>query len=370
MVTWSAHLVRVGATLAAVGAAHTAVNAALLRRPARTPAPVTEAVSVLLPVRNEAHQIEPCLRALQAQSGVPRLEILVLDDESTDDTAARARDIARNDPRITIVSGDTTPPGWLGKPHACWQLAQRAAADATIFVYVDADVRLEPTAILSTVDLMRAARLDFVSPYPRLEAKTTAERLIQPLLPWSWLTFLPVRLAENSPRPSLTAVGGQFLAISRAAYERCGGHRAVRADVLEDLALARAAKRSGARGGVVDGSALASCRMYEDWPQLREGYGKSLWQAFGSQPGAAAVFALLGLAYVAPAAAALRGSRAGLFGYLAAVAGRTVAARRTGGRICPDVLAHPASVALAGWLTARSIVAHHRGTLRWKDRAL
>jgi len=250
------------------------------------------------------------------------------------------------------------------------QLSQLADPAATTLIFLDADVRLEPRALLSTVDMMRVQQLDFLSPYPRLVAATAAERLVQPLLPWSLLTFLPLRLAERSRRPSLTAAGGQFLAISRCMYERCGGHRGVRGEVLEDLALARAVKRSGGRGGVVDGTALASCRMYEGWAPLGDGYGKSLWNAFGSPAGAAAVFAMLGLAYVAPPLAAIRGSRAGLAGYAAAVAGRALTAHRTGGRVWPDALAHPVSVVAAGWLTARSIAAHRRGTLRWKNRPL
>jgi hypothetical protein len=367
-VTRSGPLTRVGATLAVAGAAHAAVNSVLLRRPADSATPIGDRVSVLLPVRDEADRIGPCLESLLAQRGVPGLEIVVLDDESSDGTAEVARRVVGADPRVRIVSGGPTLPGWLGKPYACWQLAGHADRDATVLIFLDADVRLEPDAILSTVDLMRVGRLDFVSPYPRLDASGVAERLIQPLLPWSWLTFLPLRQAERSRRPSLTAAGGQLLAMTRTMYDRCGGHQAVRSDVLEDLALARQAKRSGARGGVVDGTALASCRMYDSWPALRDGYGKSLWHAFGSGAGAAAVFTLLSVAYLAPPAAALRGSRAGQIGYLAAVAGRAISARRTGGRVCPDALAHPVSILLAGWLTARSILGHRRGELRWKGR--
>jgi hypothetical protein len=138
--------------------------------------------------------------------------------------------------------------------------------------------------------------------------------------------------------------------------------------VLDDIALARALRRSGARGGIVDGTTLASCRMYEGWATLQDGYGKSLWSAFGSPRGALGVLTGLGLTYVVPAVAALRGSRAGLLGYAAGVAGRAIAARRTGGRAWPDALAHPVSVTTFGWLVLRSLAGHRRGTLRWKGR--
>jgi hypothetical protein len=140
--------------------------------------------------------------------------------------------------------------------------------------------------------------------------------------------------------------------------------------VVEDVALLRAVKRAGGRGGVADGTALADCRMYASWPELRDGYTKSLWAAFGSPPRAAGVAGLLALGYVVPPLGALLGSRTGLAGYAAGVMGRVLTARRTGGRAWPDALAHPVSVAAFGWLTARSLHAHRAGTLTWKGRRL
>jgi hypothetical protein len=229
---------------------------------------------------------------------------------------------------------------------------------------------LAPHAVAAAVDLLDRTGLDLVSPYPRQVAVTPAERLVQPLLQWSIMTFLPLRLAERSRRPSLAAANGQFLVVRRAAYERAGGHAAVRADVLDDLALLRAVRRAGGRGAVVDGTDLARCRMYRGGGEIADGYGKSLWCAFGSPAGAAAVLGLLGLAYLLPPLAALAGSRAGLAGYAAAVAGRVVTARRTGGRAWPDAAAHPASVAALAALTVRSFALRRRGRLAWKGRPL
>ena len=207
-----------------------------------------------------------------------------------------------------------------------------------------------------------------MSPYPRQLAETVGERLVQPLLQWSWLTTLPLRLAERSPRPSLTAANGQLLVVDAAAYSRAGGHEAVRHEVLEDIALLRTLKSRGGHGTVTDGTALATCRMYDGWASLRDGYSKSLWAAFGSPAGAVAGLGLLATAYVVPPVAALRGCRVGLTGYAAAVLGRVVVARRMGGRVWPDTLAHPASVLALGALTGRSLLLHRRGALRWKGR--
>src|SRR5262249_23720123 len=149
---------------------------------------------------------------------------------------------------------------------------------------------------------------DLVSPYPRLVAVTVAERLVQPLLAWSWLTFLPVRAIERSRPASLAAAGGQFLAVRAEGYARAGGHAGVRDRVVEDVELARAVKRSGGRIAIADGSRLASCRMYTSWADLRAGYTKSLWAAFGSTAGAVAVSLALLALYVLPPTMAIVGA--------------------------------------------------------------
>jgi hypothetical protein len=359
-------LVTLGSALAAAGAAHAARNASLLRRPGAGPAatdiPAGRAASgprtILVPARDEAANIAGCVHALVDQG-----EVIVLDDGSSDGTADLARAAGAR-----VVEGAPPPAGWGGKPWACAQLA--GATDAPVLVFVDADVRLEAGAVAAAVELLDRTGFDVVCPFPRQLTGSSSERLVQPLLQWSWLTTLPLRVAESSPRPSLTAACGQLVVVRRAALARGGGFAAVSDAVLDDLALVRAIKATGGKGGIVDGTALASCRMYSGWPELRDGYAKSLWAAFGSPPRAAAVVALLGTAYVLPPAAALCGSRAGALGYLAGVASRVIAARRTGGRSWPDALAHPVSVTVFGYLVGRSWRERAAGRLTWKGRAI
>jgi glycosyltransferase involved in cell wall biosynthesis len=332
--------------------------------------PPQQRVSVLIPARNESVRIGTCLAAVRAQQPGDQVEIIILDDESVDDTGLIAAAAADGDARVRILDGAPLPEGWLGKPHACWQLAAAADPASDVLVFLDADVLLQRHAIAAGLELLERAGLDFVAPYPRQVVGSVAERLVQPLLQWSWLTFLPLRIAESAPRPSLAVANGQFLIVRRAAYERAGGHFVVRRFVLDDIELARALRHTGAHGGLVDGTHLAACRMYHGWQELREGYSKSLWAAFGSPAGAAAAMLLLNVAYVIPAVAALFRSRAGLAGYLAATLGRVISARVTGGRLWPDVLAHPASVLAMTLLMARSVSRHRRGTLTWKLRPI
>jgi hypothetical protein len=365
----SGRLLRVLSGAAVAGALHTAVNAALLRRPPEHPPPVRRPVTVVLPVRDEEAQVGGCLAAVLAQQAVPDLRVVVVDDGSTDGTASVVR--AVGDPRVRLVSAPEPPPGWLGKPHACsvGAATDGGGADDGVLVFVDADVRLFPDAVAGAVALLDRHRLDLVSPWPRPVTGTPAERLVQPLGPWLWMTTLPVRLAERSARPSLTAANGQFLVVTRAAYAAAGGHGAVRGEVIEDVALARAVKRAGGRAVPVDGSRLAACRMYAGWRELRAGYAKSLWASVGGSPAASvAVAAALTAVEVLPALAALRGSRAGFAGYAAGVAGRAVSAAVTGSRVWPDSLAHPVSVLLFDVLVAGSVAGRRRGTLSWRGR--
>jgi hypothetical protein len=366
--------VAVASAGSALLASHAAVNARLLRTP-RPGDAGRGRVSALVPARDEAGRIGDCVGALLASTGLDELEVLVLDDASSDATAEVAAAAGAGDDRLRVLAGRPLAAGWLGKPHACRQLAEAATGD--VLVFVDADVVVEPWGLAATVSLLREAALDVVSPYPRQEAEGPGPRLVQPLLQWSWLTFLPLRLAEDTPWPSLTAANGQLLAVAREAYRRLGGHAAVRSAVLEDVALARAAKRAGLRVALADGTGLATCRMYDGWEDLRDGYSKSLWAAFGSPAGAAGTLAGLAFLYVLPPAAALAGlarrrpalGLAGALGYAAGVAGRVIAALRTGGRPA-DALAHPLSIVALGWLTWRSWYRRWRGELTWKGREI
>ena len=348
-------------------ALHSIVNGLLLRRPGNKER-VLEKVSILIPARNEGRNIGECLETVLAQQHLANFSVIVLDDSSTDETNSIAKRIATEYPNLALLYGQELPEGWTGKNFACWQLAN-AASDSRYLVFIDADVRLRPAAVVRSINALNKYRWKFISPYPKQIAKSVSEWLIQPLLQWSWITTLPLRVAERSLRPQLTAANGQFLIFDRNAYFDAGGHKSIREEVLDDINLARQMKRSGYRGNVIDGSTIAQCRMYQSWRELRDGYSKSLWSAFGSFSGALLVIIFLVSLYIFPLFIAAFGWQWGIFLLLTALISRLMAAIRSQSSVT-SALFHPIAIALLCYLILRSWWLKRKNRLEWKSRAL
>lgn len=367
------------AAVAAVGAGIALYNRITVRRLTTTPTTVIEPVTVCIPARDEADRLPELIGDLRAQIGVPRMAVRILDDASTDDTGAAARAAIDGDPRFTLLRGDSGPvPGWTGKAAACVRLAEDVSTPVLIFL--DADVRLAPTALAAAVGALRGRGAALVSPWPLQVAGSAAEAVVQPLLCWSWASTLPISAADRSLRPATAVACGQFLVFDNAAYRSVGGHTAVAGSVTEDLDIARALRRAGHSTVLVSAGASARTRMYRGAAELDAGYTRWLWSAYdGTIAGGAAVGLVAALAYWAPPAMAVFGRggtrRTGSIGWFAAVAGRLLArSTETGGPLRPSdllaAIAHPVSVAAYLLLWARSHRARRRGTARWKGRAL
>jgi cellulose synthase/poly-beta-1,6-N-acetylglucosamine synthase-like glycosyltransferase len=253
---------------------------------------VDSKIAILIPARDEEENIKKLLSDLSEQILLSDYSVTVLDDNSTDLTADAVRSFINRDEKFELLDGKTLPSDWLGKNYACHQLAI-SKSDANYLVFLDADVRVSNDAIATALAELQVKKLDFISPYPRQIAKSWSEHLIQPLLQWSWLSTLSIKFAQKSSRPSLTAANGQFFVVKTAAYIASGGHKSIKGEVIDDMELAKSLKRSGFKGGVTNGSKIASCRMYQNWSQLRNGYQKSLWRAFKEIPNAIILSLLL-----------------------------------------------------------------------------
>jgi len=242
-------------------------------------------VSVLVPARNEERSIGRCLDSL-ARQAYRDYEVIVLDDGSEDRTGAIARAHAERCGRVRVEPGRPLPAGWFGKAFACDQLATLARGDLLIFT--DADTMHAPTMIRSVVGAA-ASGADLVTAFPEQEIGGWSEALVVPLMLFTVWALLPVRRVWADPSPRLVAANGQLLAFTRAAYARVGGHRAVRASVLDDMDLARRAKRLGLRVRLADGVGTVRTRMYRGAPEVWRGFSKNAYALVGASPGIALV---------------------------------------------------------------------------------
>jgi cellulose synthase/poly-beta-1,6-N-acetylglucosamine synthase-like glycosyltransferase len=348
--------------LTALSLSLSVLNFFTVRRISTSMAEISESVTILIPMRNEESNVDGVLSAALASTGLEEFKVLALDDSSTDQTS---RLLSRHKDEITIVRGKELATGWLGKPFACHQLSQASVADYLVFI--DADVRLSPTAISSAIATMKAHQWDFLSPYPKQLGQTFLMKLIQPLLQWSWLTSVPLRFAERGLVNSMIVANGQFFIVRRDAYEAIKGHQSVKTEVLEDLSLARNLNAQGYSGAVADASSVVTCSMYETNRQLIDGYTKSLWKAFGAPVGAVFTVALLLLTQVAPIALFFGGYTEALFPFLAVAITHLLASRRTHSSSL-NIVAHPLAALALIALICESWRRKSRGQLVWRGR--
>ncbi len=271
--------------MAALPTIMTFVNLAALGVP--TPAAAGTRVAILIPARDEEAGISACVENALASTGV-ELEVIVLDDHSTDATAAIVARLAAADPRLRLAAAPPLPPGWSGKQHACHLLGR--LTDAPNLVFLDADVRLAPGAAARLAGAL--AENDLVSGVPRQRMESLAELLIIPMINTLLLGYLPIPLARRDPRPALAAACGQLIAVRAEAYTLAGGHAGIRTSLHDGLTLPRLFRTAGLRTDLVAASSLASCRMYAGWRATVRGTTKNATEGL-ARPIALPVWTLL-----------------------------------------------------------------------------
>lgn len=257
-------------------------------------------VSVLIPARNESARIGRLLQSVLSNCGV-RLEVCVLDDESTDGTAEIVQGFAAADSRVRLLRGVRMPEGWNGKQHACWQLSREARAAELIFL--DADVELSRDALVRTVRLRRKLGVSLLSGFPRQLTVTLGESLLIPLIHVILLCFLPFPLMRWSRMQGAAAGCGQFFAADRAGYERTGGHSGIRNSRHDGVMLPRLYRGAGLSTDLFDASDLATCRMYHSLGETCQGLLKNATEGFARGPALPMITLVMLAAFVIPALA-------------------------------------------------------------------
>jgi hypothetical protein len=232
---------------------------------------------VLIPARNEEAAIAASVRSVLASRGI-EFEVIVLDDHSEDTTAAIVNELAERDDRVRLVSAPELPPGWCGKQHACWVLAREARH--CLLVFLDADVRVAPDALVRMAAFLEESAANLASGIPRQETVSLLEKLLIPLIHFVLLGFLPIAKMRRRVHPSFAAGCGQLFIARREAYERSGGHSAIRDTLHDGIKLPRAFRAAGFKTDLFDATDLAVCRMYrtsrEVWFGLAKNAGEGL----------------------------------------------------------------------------------------------
>ena len=242
----------------------------------------TPRVSIVIPARNEEQGIEPAVRSHLAQQ-YPDFEVIVVDDRSTDATAAILAEIARQDARLRVIAGSEPPPGWLGKPHALSQGAR--AAFGEVLLFADADVLYDPRCLGEAVADFEGRQLDFLAFLPRMEARGFWENVLMPNIPAAF--FLGPGFLANLDSPRWVAAGGGAgNMIRRSVYEAVGGHEAIKDSVIDDLRLALKTKRAGFRARFVRAEDRVAVRMYRGFREVWDGFTKNMAYVFNGALGA------------------------------------------------------------------------------------
>lgn len=246
----------------------------LADEPADAP-PAAPRVSIVLPARNEAMNIAACVRSICASTW-PDLELIVVDDHSTDGTGDLARAAANGDSRVRVIEAPDLPSGWFGKQWACHSGAQ--VATGALLLFTDADTRHAPDLVTRMVRLRARRGVELLSVAGRQDMETVWERAVQPSVFVMLLArYGGARQLEEATHAHAVVANGQCFMLSRAAYDALGGHEAVRAYVVEDVMLAQAVHAHGGRVSLGFGVAQLRTRMYDGLGPLIRGWRKNLY---------------------------------------------------------------------------------------------
>jgi len=237
-------------------------------------------VTAIIPAKDEERELTSCLDSVRAQD-YPNLEILVVDDRSTDGTAAIARSAAMSDPRVRLISIEELPLGWTGKTHALHVASQHAKGEW--LWYLDADTRHAPESLSVMMEYARSRGAAMASLVPEMRCETYWERVVQPLAGIVLMRSFSLFDVNNDLKRNAFA-NGQYILVRRDAYDAAGGHESVRDRFVEDIYLAKRLKSLGYPIRVATSTEISSTRMYTSLPQIVRGWSRILYDALDRRP--------------------------------------------------------------------------------------
>lgn len=323
-------------------------------------------VSILIPARDEEPDILNLLRSISDQD-YKFFEVIVLDDNSTDNTLQVCRDYAQKDKRFKVLAGGILPKGWLGKNYACYQLA--GAAKGKYLIFLDADEIISDGLLNNTVHRMKIQRLSLLSLFTNQIMLTWSERLVVPLMHFVLLNLLPLRLVRLSKNPTFSAASGQFMMFNAEHYRENQWHEQVKDRVVEDIEIMKLVKGFGYRGEALLANGYIYCRMYKNFNEAINGFSKNFLAGFNNN--VFGLFLYLMLVVLGPIAIAWSLSiELVLFALSLIVLSRVMISLASGQSVWQNILLHPFQLLCMVFISVLSVKKHYTKTILWKGRKI
>lgn len=322
-------------------------------------------ISILIPARNEESTLPSVLNQLHHLS-YPHLEFIILNDLSEDQTGQVLEGWKKKEARLQVMEGKPLPPGWLGKPWACHQLA--AVAKGEYFLFLDADIsKISPAFPEALVAEMKTKPATLLSIFPSQIMVSIGEKMVVPNLHELFLSMLPVFLIRRSRLPSLSAANGQCMFFEATTYQTEQWHEQVRHEIIEDIAIMKQVKTKGFTGATLLAGNLLSCRMYNSLSEGIAGFSKNMLSGFGGS-----VTGLMVYLWFISLGWGLSWFSIDLQWYglalLLIMSRRMFTSILSGQPVWGNLLLHPAQIAVMVYIGARSVIHTYSGTITWKGR--
>jgi cellulose synthase/poly-beta-1,6-N-acetylglucosamine synthase-like glycosyltransferase len=328
-------------------------------------------VSICVPLRNESANVDGLIQSLRSLT-YPDLEILLLDDQSTDDTAGKIKKSIQHLDHFHLIAGKDRPQGrWVGKNWACWQMARVSTGD--VLVFTDADNRHAPDSIEKSLGWMQKYNLKLLSAFPQTQNVSWWEKMVVPTVESMVYLLLPMWSVFAVKSKSLVAANGQWMVFDREKYFTSGGHAAVKSDIVEDMAMMKLIKENGCKVMTLAGTGMIYTRMYSSFREIWHGFSKNLYGIAGySLIGFLVMWTFLIGAQTIPLLFLIRGTNfeAGLFGTIIILLSRLMLWIKFKHPFWTTVFFYPLSLVITALIGLNSIWQYYFGNYQWKDAAI
>jgi len=323
-------------------------------------------ISILIPARNEEHNLPALLKSL-IKLTYRDYEVIVCNDHSTDNTPEILEKFVQTEKNFQWFTSEKLPASWLGKNFACHQLARKAKGDYLLFL--DADIHVQSGFLSPIINRVIHKNLSLLSLFPRQIMYSTGEKSTVPLMNWILISLLPLPLVRLSKQSSLTAANGQFMLFEAKNYGENQWHQQVKHENVEDILLMRKMKKAGFRVEVLANFGAVSCRMYSSYREAVEGFSRNIHQYFGSYSALMILFWLLTIPGILIGLLLLPVATT-LVLICQAILLRIIISLHSRQPVWANLYYHPLQMAALTHILVRNLLGKRKKTVRWKEREI